>query len=107
MSEKTLLPCPFCGGEAHVELHRFYEEKTKDFTSKTYGVICDNCHTSGRQFYESEEEAIKAWNTRKPMQEIVKKLEEWKNSSQDSLEKCAFEKAIEIVKRGGVDEQID
>lgn len=104
MSEIKLLPCPFCGGEAHIEVHKFYEEKTKDFTMKTYGVICDNCHTSGRQFYESEEEAIEAWNTRKPMDKIVEKLEEeyaivyW---SDDYI--AGIYRAVEIVKGGGVD----
>lgn len=104
MNEKTLLSCPFCGAEAHIETHRFYEEKTKDFTSKTYGVICDNCRTSGRQFYESEEEAINSWNTRKPMQEIVDRLEELKEQSFELFDggsrTIGYETAIEIVKGG-------
>ena len=106
MSEIKLSPCPFCGAEAHIETHKFYEEKTKDFTSKTYGVICDNCHTSGRQFYESEAEAIEAWNIRKPMDKIVERLkEESKFVLYEMNEPSIYagvERAIEIVK-GGVE----
>ena len=54
-----LLPCPFCGGEATVSYNT------------AYGFIpwCDNSNcilnelTNG---YETEAQAIKAWNTRTP-----------------------------------------
>ena len=94
---ERLLSCPFCGGEAEPSL-----------TDWKFAVRCKRCKaTVSREYSEVNGAEVLKWNTRKQMQEIVKKLEEWKNSSQDSLEKCAFEKAIEIVKRGGVDEQID
>ena len=54
-----LLPCPFCGGEA-------LECKTK--------VICSKCTCTvyGRNI----DIARKLWNTRKPMERIMERLEE-------------------------------
>lgn len=60
-----LKPCPFCGAKAEIFLHGFYSEKTQDFNDKTYGVICDSCGSQGYQFYETEQQAIDAWNRRK------------------------------------------
>jgi len=53
-----LKPCPFCGGEGCVQEHVF-----KGLTN-TYGVVCLDCGAEIRQFYRTEEEAIKAWNRR-------------------------------------------
>ncbi len=53
-----LKPCPFCGGEGCVQEHVF-----KGLTN-TYGVVCLDCCAEIRQFYRTEEEAIKAWNRR-------------------------------------------
>ena len=46
-----LLPCPFCGGKAEIA------------HSRNYYVWCDKCETRG-DWYSTEAEAIKAWNTR-------------------------------------------
>ena len=59
-----LKPCPFCGKEAAIEVHGFYNRDSRGFTDKTYGVVCGKCHTSGWQFYENKEKAIEAWNRR-------------------------------------------
>lgn len=57
MSE--LKPCPFCGGEGCIQKHVFV-----GYTD-TFGVVCLDCCCETRQFYETEAEAIEAWNTRK------------------------------------------
>jgi Lar family restriction alleviation protein len=53
-----LLPCPFCGGEACENEHKFFGY------ASTFGVVCLDCCAETRQFYNTSEEAIAAWNTR-------------------------------------------
>lgn len=50
-----LLPCPFCGGEAHISV-----------SSDGYGIECANDRCLDMIFDQlpSEAEAIAAWNTR-------------------------------------------
>ena len=55
MSE--LLPCPFCGGEAEV--------LTAESMNGGYlfGAMCNDCLSRG-DVYDTEAEAVEAWNTR-------------------------------------------
>ena len=79
--------CPFCGGEARVNIFL-----------GNYWVTCENC--MGAIFPAigmTEEEAIKVWNTRKPMERIVERLEEEKSDWNDDYN-VPIKKAIEIVK---------
>lgn len=55
-----LLPCPFCGGEA--EIHPS-DDWDVNLTGATYFIWCDKCETRG-DYYNTEAEAIAAWNTR-------------------------------------------
>ena len=103
MSDKTsdkLLPCPFCGSDAILEISKF-----------GCRVSCEQRAQCGatQVFSDSEEEAMAAWNTRKPMERIVERLEdnsEWTDSTfdedgycnDDSEEVVELSKAIEIVK---------
>lgn len=63
-AEITLLPCPFCGGTARKHL----VEETIIHT-KYWGVICDTCYC-GTTGYQDYNKAVKAWNTRKPNQDV-------------------------------------
>lgn len=67
MSEIKLLPCPFCGGGAEIgEFH---------LLDKEYRVCCKECR-SRTPYSASIDRVIKQWNTRKPMERIVERLEE-------------------------------
>lgn len=55
---EELKPCPFCGGKAAIQTHKFFG------LQNTYGVVCLDCYAQTRQFYDTEEEAAKAWNRR-------------------------------------------
>ena len=77
---KTLLPCPFCPkGQARLQRrgHGYY-------------VICKSCGCRTPLFQyqfdskeKRQEEAIKAWNQRKPMDDIVERLEELRLAEYD------------------------
>lgn len=52
-------PCPFCGGEVHIE------EDWVDAVSSFFTFICDDCGMYTTQNYcMPKEEAIKIWNRR-------------------------------------------
>ena len=95
-----LLTCPFCGGEADLE------EYTGSLDCKKFAVECRNieCPTLPcTEWHLDKDAAIKAWNTRKPIEQIIKRLEESKLGARDSKDLSkysAYEQAIEIVKEG-------
>lgn len=109
--------CPFCGGEAKIV--RYCGKKTIVY------VECTNClaymgnqriitsSNRGKEYFESEEKLINAWNTRKPMDNIVEKLEEKQYQAEKDMGlseaidemngyggmSIAYETAINIVKQ--------
>lgn len=101
MSEIKLLPCPFCGGEAE----RIKRGSNFPYIHGVWCIAC-NCRTS---FEKSEEISIEKWNTRKPMEQILERLENnsfWTEPTfdidgyrnDDSVEVVDLDKAIHIVK---------
>ena len=67
--EEKLLPCPFCGLPAYITDGGYSGEK--------YRIFCisgraDNdfpeCPAAYGKTYKTKEEAVKAWNTRTPLQ---------------------------------------
>ena len=78
--QNKLLPCPFCGGEAKIV--KYCGTKIISY------VECTNClaymgnqriitsSLKGKEYFESEEQLINAWNTRKPMERIIERMEE-------------------------------
>lgn len=102
MSEIKLKRCPFCGGEADLfswaQIPLNYQ----------YGIECRECHTLFQinQYDTTMQETIEKWNTRKPMQDIVERLEDAKHGfSGGSLQTVYYQNgvidAIEIVKEVG------
>ena len=103
IDEKKLKKCPFCGGEATI--------------CSFFFVQCSKCGLSTLT-YLTESEAIEAWNTRKPMDRIMERLEEeymwndtqkkeayedkdWETFDLYAIENRGIYKAIEIVKEEG------
>lgn len=103
MNEKLKL-CPFCGSEAKVIINNCYTD--------IHSVICKNCFAESDR-YHTQEEAIRQWNTRKPIEVVVSKMETEINkintkltndtNTVDMLALCsrrqAFYEAISIVER--------
>ena len=109
MSEKKLLNCPFCGWEAKI-CDGYIEEFLK--TEYMKYVKCNYCKASTKLYF-SEEEAIKVWNTRKPMERVLERLNDklmtavdcsniYDNPTYDTIIEC-YEEAIEIVKECGIE----
>ena len=73
MTETKLKPCPFCGGEAYIDV----------YDDKLY-VRCHGCE-SMTALYDDNQEAIDAWNTR---------AERW-ISVKDELPKTKNKKTID------------
>lgn len=97
MSE--LKRCPFCGGKAEVR-SRCNDYETDNFVM--HFARCNNCKAESAWCRE-ETEAIKAWNTRKPVEKAIERLEERAKIYYEEYEidmYCAFKEAIEIVKEG-------
>lgn len=88
MSEIKLLPCPFCGGEAEL------------VGDKYHWVLCKDCK-GGSHAFENVEEAIEKWNQRKPMQEIIERLEEELDYSIHNFkeDEVIYRKGIRFVRR--------
>lgn len=98
MSEIKLLQCPFCGGEA-----RTY------FLNGAWLAECDNSKCIGAKIscgYRSKEEATEAWNTRKPIDDMVEQLDkasdyyECDEQGREHVQMVDLSEAIDIV-RGG------
>lgn len=82
MSEIKLLPCPFCGESELIHRSQMHftdstEENMihEDGTKKWTYIECGRCGCSTKA-YCYEYQSTNKWNTRKPMDKIVEKLEE-------------------------------
>lgn len=64
----TLKPCPFCGGEARMmKQHRWWVSCQECICDLGFeGMDERGCYGH----YDTEAEAVKAWNTRAPMRNI-------------------------------------
>ena len=99
MSELKLLPCPFCGEKPKMAIYDW------GYSVKEYWCYCSSCGCE-TQKYHSKEDAIAQWNERKPMSNIVEKLEEEKGKvvidGKEMYQEDYFidiDKAINIVKQ--------
>lgn len=82
MSTDIIKKCPFCGGEAE-----FHRTPVKSNGGWCDGVVvrCKVCEArTNMVLYDAKkhpndeeyDEALKAWNTRKPLERVIERLEE-------------------------------
>lgn len=103
MSDIKLKPCPFCGGEAHLDKAYSYFRDIVIYCEKCDCVFTpDDCNAI-------TDEVIRAWNTRKPMERIVKQLNQEKFIEQEIILSdvhqgfnAGIEQAIKIIEARGV-----
>lgn len=105
-----LKPCLFCGGEVKMDNEQITATITVDY------FICEKCGATVHfEYADKTAEAIEAWNTRKPIDDIVEQLEEEAHRERMSAEfrlagsagyneakniAKGIDRAIEIVKGG-------
>ena len=77
-----------CGGEARVVKHEYY------MCSPTYGVTCYKCGTATNQGFDTEAEAVEAWNMAMGTDKVDELIEHVWREKLDTREKIA-----ELVKR--------
>ena len=116
MSEIKLLPCPFCGGEVRLSFcdeedglvrHINYEEELE------CGCSFIHCYNCGMDFFPNTDiarEVVEEWNTRKPVEDVLERLEaeciKYKNEWNTYDDEIAFgqmngmSNAISIIKEG-------
>lgn len=126
MSEIKLLPCPFCGSEklkidkkSTLVGYNGLDERVERWT---YSVRCSSCHARGgtvggkvipfkyadveRKDITTKEElkakCVEAWNTRKPIEDMVEQLDKACFSPEGDYPGFVIdaEQAVDIV-RGG------
>ena len=88
MSEIKLLRCPFCGGEAELI-------KRKSNFPYIHGVWCIGCKCR-TSFEKSEEIAIEKWNNRKPVEDVLERLEEEYKAAADDMKRCLRENPLQF-----------
>ena len=122
---EELKPCPFCGGKAQLvmcdregNIHREDRYEKILQSELSYAIIhpieenencpiaCCNWETIGVRLYSSKENAITAWNTRKPIEDINDRINnemalEWDN--EEFMYNLGLKKALEIVQKGGAE----
>lgn len=72
MQKIDLLPCPFCGKQDTAKITTVaecnYLDDPTEWDKTHYGAVCSlavgGCGASTGWYYETQEEAAKAWNTR-------------------------------------------
>ena len=98
------MSCPFCGGEAE-----FYRTPVKSNGGWCDSVVvrCKDCEArTNRVLYDARkhhndseyDEAAEAWNSRKPVEDVLKRLEKKIQPLHNANWNAAMEEAIEIIK---------
>ena len=106
---KIFKNCPCCGSSS---IYLTFE--VNDIGTTIPVVFCNSCkivfkvendspYLNDKETYKYlEEKTIEAWNTRKPLERVIERLEKEKSNlttwAEDEAYKLAINKAIEIIK---------
>lgn len=94
---EQLKRCPFCGSD---NVGVWHNRSVSPLIDDSYAVMCYDCHF-GLHPAAYKENAITAWNTRKPMERILEQLEKLKMAEyDDSDEEPVYEDAEDIFEDG-------
>lgn len=74
MSQDKLLPCPFCGNE--VRFTREAKAFQPNYVGEIGHIICSKCFARAHGSMKTENECIKAWNTRNNQELVPLDLED-------------------------------
>ena len=104
MSEIKLLPCPFCGGEArmlyiHEELGECCVDSAEELEDETISAFihCYGCSTEVfPREAEKPKDVIEAWNTRKPIDDMVERLEKELELADEEKRRCVVENPLQF-----------
>jgi hypothetical protein len=77
--DAILLPCPFCGGG---NLYKF----KKNIDSQKTAIYCDDCPSGMEDNRLTWEEMVRAWNTRKPFEELQGELSDLRSYLSEAIE---------------------
>ena len=94
MSCERLLKCPFCGGVPIV-----FESSNGPFAFGKY-VVCEKCGCQTLLYTgkDAEEKAIESWNNRKPVEDVLERLEKKIKPLHNPNWNAAIEESIQIIK---------
>ena len=94
MSDERLRECPCCGGEAVIR----YDNCNKAYIECKHGCV------RTPSYWNNLAIVIKTWNTRKPMERIVERLEQMKLIR---VEQCHEDYELELITEGHFDDAIE
>ena len=90
----ALKKCPFCGGEAVTHV------------SNGVSVICIMCGAHSKTLVDSYsqgkptgcavDKVVKAWNNRKPVEDVLERLEEEYKAAADDMKRCSRENPLQF-----------
>lgn len=80
-------PCPFCGGKPELGSYSRFGN---------WIVVCSKCEAE-TQIYETEQEAIEAWNTRQVEDELNKEIKRLREALESIKEMANYMSASETT----------
>ena len=87
----NLKECPFCGGEATLT-----NKLSKDeYGQRLWNVCCFGCANRTSSYWDKEI-AIEAWNTRKPLERVIERLETEGKLADEERDRCARENPLQF-----------